>query len=236
MAAGANNFFELLPLALWSAFYPTLLTMVVLIMRRPDPRRLLLTYYAGGMVASLTAGFLLIEAFKGGRSAGASNSVVGPAVDILIGLLALGLFWVLLTGRDRGLRERRARRKAARPAKDEGREPWSRRVLQRDSLGLTFAVALVLNLPGAMYLVALKDIALSSAGTGKTILWVVLYNLIMFMLAEVPIVGYLFAPGRTRERVEAFNDWLGSHGRQIAIGLCGIAGAVLVLRGLVAAL
>ena len=64
MAAGANNFFELLPLALWSAFYPTLLTMVVLIMRRPDPRRLLLTYYIGGMVASLTAGFLLIEAVK----------------------------------------------------------------------------------------------------------------------------------------------------------------------------
>ena len=32
-------------------------------------------------------------------------------------------------------------------------------MMDRDSLGLTFAVALVLNLPGAAYLVAMKDIA-----------------------------------------------------------------------------
>jgi Sap, sulfolipid-1-addressing protein len=210
--------------------------MVVLIMRRPDPRRMLLTYYAGGMVASLMAAFLVIEAFNGGHSVGASDSTVSPSVDLAIGLLALGLFWVLVTGRDRRLRERRARKKETRPPEDAGQEPWSRRVLERDSLGLTFAVALVLNLPGAMYLVALKDIAQSPAGTGKTILWVVLYNLIMFILAEVPIAGYLFAPDRTRERVEAFNGWLGGHGRQIAIALCGMAGAVLVVRGLVAAL
>src|SRR5206468_1136064 len=127
-------------------------------------------------------------------------------------------------------------KKEASSPEDSGREPWSRRVLERDSLGLTFAVALVLNLPGAMYLVALKDIAQSSAGTGKTILWVMLYNLIMFALAEAPIAGYLFAPEQTRDRVEAFNQWLGGHGRQIAIVLCGMAGAVLVVRGLVAAL
>ena len=70
----------------------------------------------------------------------------------------------------------------------------------------------------------------------ETILWVVLYNLIMFALAEAPIAGYLFAPEQTRDRVEAFNQWLGGHGRQIAIVLCGMAGAVLVVRGLVAAL
>ena len=78
IAAGANNFIDLLPLALWSAFYPTLLTIVVLIMRRPDPRRMLLTYYAGGMVVSLTAGFLVIAAFDGGRSVGASDSTSVP--------------------------------------------------------------------------------------------------------------------------------------------------------------
>jgi hypothetical protein len=209
---------------------------VVLIMRRPDPRRQLITYYAGGLVASFTAALVLIAAFDAGHSVGASDSAVSPGVDIAIGLLALALFWVLVSGRDRGLRERRAGRKATRQPELAGREPWSRRMLERDSLGLTFAVALVLNLPGAMYLVALKDIAESSAGTGKTILWVVLYNLIMFALAEVPIAGYMIAPDRTRERVEAFNEWLGGHGRQIAIGLCGTAGAVLVARGLIAAL
>jgi hypothetical protein len=233
VATGANNFLDLLPLALWSALYPTLLAMVVLIMQRPTPRRMLVIYYAGGLVASLTAGFLLIGAFDTGHSLGASDHTVGPTVDIVVGLLALALFWGLVSGRDRGFRERRERKKEARSGERANREPWSRRMMERDSLGLTFAVALVLNLPGAAYLVALKDIAESSAGTAKTVLWVVLYNLIMFALAEVPLLGYMFAPERTRQLVEAFNEWLGGHGRHIAIVLLGTAGAFLFTRGLI---
>ena len=235
LAAGADNFLDLLPLALWSALYPTLLAMVLLIMQRPSPRRMLIIYYAGGLVASFTAAALLIGAFRAGRSLGASDHTVGPGVDIAVGLMALAIFWVLVSGRDRGFRERRAHKREAR-SPDHAKEPWSRRMMERDSTALTFAVALVLNLPGAAYLVALKDIAESSAGTARIALWVVLYNLIMFGLAEIPILGYLFAPDRTRERVEAFNVWLGGHGRQIAMVLLGTAGAFLVGRGLIAAL
>ena len=236
LAAGADNFLDLLPLALWSSLYPTLLAMVVLIMQRPNPRRMLIAYYAGGLIASFTAASVLIGAFKAGHSVGASNHTVGPAVDIAVGLMALAVFWVLITGRDRRFRERRAARKGARSAEHDGREPWSRRMMDRDSLGLTFAVALVLNLPGAAYLVALKDIAESDAGAAQAALWVVLYNLIMFMLLEVPILGYLIAPDRTRVRVEAFNEWLGGHGRQIAMWLIGSAGFFLVTRGLITVL
>ena len=57
----------------------------------------------------------------------------------------------------------------------------------------------------------------------------------MFALAEVPILGYMFAPERTRQLVEAFNDWLGGHGRELAMVLLGTAGAFLVTRGLIAA-
>jgi len=234
LAAGADNFLDLLPLALWSALYPTLLGMVVLIMQRPSPRRMLVIYYLGGLVASFTAAAVLIEAFKGGHSLGASNNTVGPGIDIAVGLMALAIFWVLASGRDRGIRERRERKKEAR-SPDHAKEPWSRRMMERDSTALTFAVALVLNLPGAAYLVALKDIAESSAGTARIVLWVVLYNLIMFALAEVPILGYVIAPDATRARVEAFNEWLGGHGRQIAMVLLGTAGAFLVTRGLIAA-
>ena len=169
-ATGANDFLDLLPLALWSALYPTLLAMVVLIMQRPSPRRMLVTCYVGGLVASLTAGFLLIGVFDAGDSLGASDRTVSPTVDIAVGLLTLALFWVLVSGRDRGFpRERRAHKKEGRSGERENRAPWSRRMMQRDSLGLTFAVAFVLNLPGAAYLVALKDIAESSAGTARTV-------------------------------------------------------------------
>jgi hypothetical protein len=61
-------------------------------------------------------------------------------------------------------------------------------------------------------------------------------GLILFTLAEIPILGYLVAPERTQQRVETLNEWLGSHGREIAMALCGMAGAVLIARGLVATL
>jgi hypothetical protein len=240
LGAGANNFLDLLPMALWSAFYPALLAMVVLILARSNARRLLIAYYVGGLMISFIAGALILEAFKAGHAVGASNRSVSPGVDIFAGLLALVLFWVLLTDRDRPLRERRERRKEAKAAKKaetgDNREPWSRRVLERESLGLTFAIALVLNLPGAMYLVALKDIAQSKAGTAQTVLWVVLYNLIMFTLIEVPLLGYIASPEATRRRVEAMNAWLGGHERQIAMGLCATAGGFFVARGMIAAL
>jgi Sap, sulfolipid-1-addressing protein len=241
LAAGANSFLDLLPMALWSAFYPTLLAVVVLILARPHPRRLLVAYYAGGLLVSFAAAALLIEAFKAGHSVGASNKSVSPGVDIAGGVVALALFWVLLTDRDRRLRERRERRKEAKLAEkeageDDDRDPWSQRLLQRDSLGLTFAVALVLNLPGAMYLVALKDIAESDAGTARIALWVVLYNLIMFGFIEVPLLGYLLSPDATKRRVEAMHHWLGTHGRHVAMTLCVTAGGFLVARGLIGAL
>src|SRR5215213_9042008 len=109
----ASNFLDLLPLALWSAFYPTLLAIVVLILGRPQPRRLLLAYYFGGLTTSFAAAAVLIAAFDAGHDVGASDRAVGPGVDLAVGLLALALFWVLLTDRDRRLRERRAARKEA---------------------------------------------------------------------------------------------------------------------------
>jgi hypothetical protein len=50
---------EILPLAIGSAIYPTLLAMVVIILGQPNPRRLLAAYFCGGMLASLTVGFLV---------------------------------------------------------------------------------------------------------------------------------------------------------------------------------
>jgi hypothetical protein len=85
LASGATSFLDLLPMALWSAFYPTLLALVVVILGRPQPRRLLLAYYLGGMTMSFAAGAVLIAAFGAGHDVGASNRSVGPGVDFAIG-------------------------------------------------------------------------------------------------------------------------------------------------------
>ncbi len=221
---------QLLPLALGSAVYPTLLAVVILILTQPNPRRLLAAYLAGGMLASLTIGLVIVAGLNSGHVLnGGSGRTINPAVDLAVGLLLLVLLYALLSGRDRRFTERRERKRAERA--DSGKEPWSDRVLQRQSLVLTFVVGIALNLPGALYLVALKDIASADQGTVADVLQVLVYNLIMFAWAEIPLVAYGLAPERTEALIKRFHDWLGAHARQIAIAICGIAAAYLTIKG-----
>jgi hypothetical protein len=225
---------DLLPLALGSALYPTLLAMVVLILRRDEPRRILAAYLAGAMLTSIGVGLLVVRALEAGKVVGGSDHTVGPGVDIGAGLVAALVLWMLLTDRDRAVRERRRRKKEAKAGGD--RQPWSHRILARDSVLLTFGVGMALSLPGALYLVALKDIAASDQTKGADIAQIVVYNVIMFAWAELPLIGFAVSPERTRVFVNDTNQWLVAHARQIAMSLCAIAAAALIIRGTIAAI
>jgi Sap, sulfolipid-1-addressing protein len=220
---------ELIPLALAAALYPPILALVVVILARPNPRNLLLAYVVGALLVSTLAGLAIVAALKGGNVVGGSDHTVNPAVDIAAGVGALFVAWILLTDRDRQLRERRARKKAE---KADGRDPWSRRMLERDSMRMAFLLGIALNLPGATYIVALKDIAAADQATGVAIAEILGFNLIMFSIAEIPLVSYTLRPERTREVVNNINDWLGGHSRQIAMALCLGVGAFLLVRGI----
>ncbi|HSD24256.1 MAG TPA: GAP family protein [Solirubrobacterales bacterium] len=221
---------RLLPLALGSAVYPTLLAVVILILTQPNPRRLLAAYLAGAMLTSLTIGLVIVGGLSSGHVLnGSGGRAINPAVDLAIGLLLLALLYALLTGRDRRLIERRERRRAKRA--EASKEPWSDRVLARQSIVLTFVVGMALNLPGALYLVALKEIAAADQSTAKDLFQLVTYNVIMFAWAEIPLIGYGVAPERTEALVKRIHDWLGSHTRQIAVGLCAAAAVYLTVRG-----
>ena len=54
----------------------------------------------------------------------------------------------------------------------------------------------------------------------------------MFVVAEIPLVSYTTRPARTREAVARINDWLGGHGREIAMSLCLLVGVLLLVRGI----
>ena len=227
---------ELLPLAIASAFYPPIMALVVLILARPNPRPLLTAYVLGALFVSVGVGVAIVAALNAGNVVGGSSSSdrsVNPAVDIAAGLGSLFVGWVILTDRDRWLRERRARRKERKALEADGRDPWSRRVLERDSVRLTFLLGVALNFPGMCYAVALKDIAAANQSTGVQLAEILGFNLIMFVAAEVPLVSYAMQPERTREVVTGINKWLGSHGRQIAMTLCLVIGALLLARGIV---
>jgi hypothetical protein len=224
---------QLLPLALGSAVYPTLLAVVIVILTQPNPRRLLAAYLAGGLLVSLTIGFIVIAGLSSGHVLnGESGRTINPAVDLVAGLLLLGLLYTLLSGRDQRLAERRRRKRADRRAQG-AKESWSDRLLSRESIALTFLVGIALNLPGALYLVALTQIASADQGTAADVLQILAYNLIMFTWAELPLIGYGVAPDRTETFIKGVHRWLGSHIRQIAIAICGVAATYLTIKGAV---
>ena len=229
---------ELLFLALASALYPTLLAAVVILLSTPRPRRLLSAYLAGGLIVSIGAGIAIVKVLEGSKAVTSESSGLSWGADLSIGGLVLLLAVALATRSDERFRERRRQRREAAgkvtpPSDDDKKEPWSARMLSRGSTPIVFVAALAINLPGAAYLVGLKDIAAGKYSTVEEIALIVGFNLIMFLLAEVPLAGLLLAPERTDAMVKRFNAWLSSHSRQIAIVICVLLGVFLVIRGIV---
>ena len=175
---------------------------MLIVLTRPHPVRLLAAFLIGGMVTSITVGFVLLGVIDGTNLVeGDTGRSIGPGIDIVVGLASLALAYAVATGRELPFAERRAARKerrAAEKAGEEPKDPWTKRILGRDSLWLAFALGVVLDLPSVWYLAALKDIAEANHGVPTELLLILTFNLIMFALIEIPLVCYLFAPGKAR--------------------------------------
>lgn len=99
---------------------------------------------------------------------------------------------------------------------------------------MAFVAGVVLNIfPGTFPFVALVDIAKLDSSTAAKVGAVVIFYVIMFAFAELPIVGYLVAPARAIAAVNTFNDWLSHNGRRIAAIALAVVGTYLIVRGLV---
>ncbi len=230
---------QLVLLALDAALYPTLLAAVVILLAQERPVALLAAYLAGGMLMSVGIG-LAIVLVLGGSSSLSSTSGLSWGADMAVGGLALLLAVALASRADQRMLERRKARKASKQraappvedAAEEEHEPWSQRLLAGGSIPLVFFAALAINLPGAAYLIALKDIAAGHHSTGTDVALILLFNVIMFLLAEIPLLGLVFAPEPTNALVERANAWASGHGREIAIGLSAFLGLFLIVRGI----
>ena len=219
-------------LSLLAMFTPTLLAAVTVMMLLPNPKKLMLGYLLGAYTTSITLGLLIVFSLHGSASVSTAKHTLGPIEDIVIGLVALLVAFVLGSGRAAPLQERRRRRKEAKEA-DESKESWPERMLGRGSARVTFAVGVVLTLPGVSYLTALDRMAKLDASVAETTLLVVAFCLIQQLLLEVPLLGYAFAPEKTQDRVTRFRAWLARNGRQAGVVLAAAIGALLVLRGVI---
>lgn len=225
---------QIFVLALYAAVYPALLAAVAVLLTSPRRYQLLTAFLAAGMAVSVAAGVGIVLLLHGSGAVAHSGSGWNWGTDIAVGVIALLLALVLATHAGQRLRNRRAARRRTRSAarrEAERSEPWSQRLLGRNSIPVVVGAAVLLNLPGAVYLVALKDIAGGHHSVPVDIGLVLAFNLIMFVLAELPWAGLMLAPDRTEALVEKATRFLGVHGTKIATGLCVVVGIHLVVRG-----
>ena len=220
-------------LSLLAMFNPTLLAAATVMMLLPDTKKLMLGYLLGAYVTSISLGMLIVFSLSDSSSVSTAKQSLSPAEDIVVGLIALLVAFVLGSDRTEPLRERRRRRKEEKAETGEAKPSWPERMLGRGSAKVTFAVGVVLTFPGVSYLTALDRIAKLDYAVVPTALIVLAFCLIQQALLEVPLLGYAIAPERTERAVTGFREWLERNGRRAAIIGAAIIGGLLLLRGLI---
>jgi Sap, sulfolipid-1-addressing protein len=217
-------------LALAASVYPTLLAGVILILGHPRPVRMLLGFLAGGLTISVIAGVAIVRAIESSGAVSKSNHTTKPVVSIVLGSLSLLVAWGVATGQlNRGLRKHRR----SKPDPTTHKPSMADRALSRGSIAMAFVAGLVLNLPGVWYLDALTEIAKAMPSTASALVQILVFNVIMFALVEVPIVAYLINPQGAAGLVDRASNWGHDHSRQVAIGLATVVGAWLVVKGII---
>jgi len=215
--------------ALTAALNPTLLAAVTLMLTLPSPTRLLLGFWCGALLTSFVCGLVLVFALPGSSTSSTAKHTVSPVIDITLGALVLLVVFVVGTGRDRRRRawsERRHER-----ARDKAPPRW-KRVLSRGSARDTFAIGILLSFPGASYIAGMDALHKQHLNTVATVLIVLAFDLIMLVLLEVPLFGYMLSPASTAARVERVTDWLSRRGGRIGLALGAAIAVWLIVRGL----
>lgn len=222
-------------LAFVAAVFPTLIACVAIMISRPAPRRLLTAFYVGGLIASVSSGIFVLGAFNDGDSVLSSTaSSPSPGTSIAAGLGSLLLACLMASTRGAALLDRWRSRRPRR--REHGQGPsWAERHLDRANARIAFVVGAAINLPGPFYLLALGDMSSGGYSTAEQLFLIVLFNAIMFLLVEVPLVGYLLQPEETAKRVASFATRLNANGMRVMGWVVGAVGFSLIVQGITAA-
>jgi hypothetical protein len=226
-SANVQGVGRVLALSIPAALNPTLLTVVVIMLALPSPKRLLGGYLCGALVTSVTCGLLLVFSLSSSTSNSAKHTV-SPIIDIVLGALLLLVAFVVGTGRDHRRRARAARKREQ--SKDKPLPRWKRQ-LNKGAARDAFLVGVILSFPGASYIAGMDRLSKQHASTVTVVLVVLLFNVIMLILLEAPLIGYATAPDWTATTVERFNDWLRRRGGRVALIAAVVLGILLIIRG-----
>jgi hypothetical protein len=226
-------------------FEPIRLGLVVLLLSRRRPLVQLLVFLGGGFAMGVGAGLVVLFVL---RTAPVAGHVDVPEVQIASGLVALVIAAVLAT--------KAMLRKLVRPvpadaavgggggvgllegAAPTGRRPLAERArsfVRGDSLGVAAVSGMGASLPSANYMGSMAAILASHAAPVTQVQALLAFNLVAFTVAEIPLIGYLAAPQKTRAFMGALQNWLRSRGHRDIAALVAAGGCLMLILGVTGA-
>ena len=84
-----GNWLEIILLAIASMFWPTLIVIVVLALRVPNPVKILFWFLVGGLLTTIAVGSAVVFLLQDSSFVSGSNPSADPVLDISIGVLSL---------------------------------------------------------------------------------------------------------------------------------------------------
>jgi hypothetical protein len=227
-------------LGLAAAVDPELLAVVVVLLTRERPRRLLRACYLASLLTSVACGAAIVAVFGShGTVAGSSSNSLSPTTYIIVGAIGLlvAAFAATRFGRERlgADHPRMHRHRRSEGSSDSGPAQRVRakahEALTRGSVPVAVAVGVTTGLPGALDLVAFGYIARQGFTVVATGLLIVTFVLIKLLPIDVPMLSYAIVPERTASWVEAFSDWMRVHRIEVIAAVTGVVGIILIVKG-----
>jgi hypothetical protein len=220
---------QLVVFAFLSALYPTLIAATTVMLLLPRAEGLMLGFWLGAMITSVTCGLVIVFAFDGGSAAKTARHTVSPAIDIAIAALLLLAALALHADEDQRLRERYDARHPTGPKKT----PKWRKTLEHGSPVHAFVIGILLSFPGIWYLAALDRLIKLHYSAPAVIVVVIAFCLVQLVLIEVPMLAFKIWPGETPAAIDGAKAWASAHGRQYAVwGLVAVAGLLVIRAGI----
>jgi hypothetical protein len=226
--------------ALAAAVYPQLLAVVVVMLTRPNPQRLLWACFLGSLLVAIGSSVAILAVFRSrGSIVEATSHRLGPGTYLVIGTIALLLAIVLATSRGRLLVERsgavRGRRAGAGSTRSKSTARMRARgqkALQEGSVLVAAAVGALLAIPGPFDLLALGRLARGPYSAVVAAAVMAGFAAIKFMLIEIPIAGYAIDPDGTGARVGRFSAWMHANKLIAMAAVVALVAILLIGRGI----
>jgi Sap, sulfolipid-1-addressing protein len=234
-----------LVLSLIAAIDPVRIGIVVLLISRPRPMVSLLAFWLGGMGAGIAAALVLVVYLRDLTLSvmralfSAVNSPAAAHVRVAIGVLVLliaGLIAARFRVRQHAPVRLTGEQRSVLVLEPDTRNGSSRRSIRRQleegSLAVAFIAGVGWATPPVEYLGAIIAILASGTAAAAQVSAAVMFTVVAFTVAEIPLMSYLAMPEKTVAVVLRLHDWLKARRQAIlAVFVCTF-GVLLVVSGM----